>query len=172
MKRKIAWLALPLVLFGLVSDVDAQAKRPVPTKGDLEARILMLRTATTDTSYYPRYRGTPVTIDISKLSKEESKKLIQCFHISPNRQNMWAITSDINGSIVVYFHDGGKDKETPRDKLAVSIHLGVSGREGVAVFHRYKYSEHTLDPATVKRWKELLLANPRIGPELRKRMNQ
>ena len=26
-------------------------------------------------------------------------------------------------------------------------------------------------PATTKRWIELLLANPRIGPELRKRLN-
>lgn len=57
--------------------------------------------------------------------------------------------------------------------VAVFTTIGVDNGQGkVAVGDPNTPTQYALHPATTKRWLELLLNHPRIGPELRARMNR
>ncbi len=53
--------------------------------------------------------------------------------------------------------------------MTVFINPGESDNKLVIDYKNWQV-EYKLHPVTAKRWLELLLANPRIGPELRARM--
>jgi hypothetical protein len=65
-----------------------------------------------------------------------------------------------------------KDEHRKGIYVAVVTTIGIdNGRGKVAIGDPDAPAQYQLHPATTKRWLELLLAHPRIGPELRARMN-
>ncbi|RYZ63348.1 MAG: hypothetical protein EOP09_17805 [Proteobacteria bacterium] len=77
MKRKLAWLTLPLVLCALLYGLKWRAEHPPVTKEDLEARSLLLQTSMTVTYNAPRSSGSWIIV---RLSEQEKKALLDGFH--------------------------------------------------------------------------------------------
>lgn len=157
-------MALPFVLGALMFGVKWRAEHPTPTKEDLEIRVLMRKSSQVTASHNlssSYYASVP-------LSKTEFSALVSNFFLSPNQNvNLKSWSSNQ----VVHFE---VDYPQPKSKSAVSevsIEINVQTLWGWMNVHRKNAREgYKLHPVTVKRWIELLLNHPRIGPELRARM--
>lgn len=165
MNRKIAWWALPLMLGGLMWGVKWRADHPTPTKADLRLRALLSKSSQIDVDYsqfnQKKYRV--------KLSNEELKSFVDCFYIYPPPTRPSTVIMGGNG--IVYISCFLK-KPREDGALGAHIYLPLDERNGkIDVVYGNGQIEHKLHPVTVKRWIELLLTNPRIGPELKARMN-
>lgn len=163
MKRKIAWLALPLVLFALIFGVIWRRNHPTPTKEDLEIRALIVRTPLVLISPYSQNGVFNKYEHI--LSITESMPFADSFYISQS-----PIKRGARETLFVEFILLDSRPTTLEDVL---VRLNVNQGEGTVVFisNMGDQTERNLHPVTFKRWMELLLTNPQIGPELRKRMN-
>ena len=168
--KRIAYLALPLLLCVLVWGVKWRADHPTPTKLDLELRALMLKSPKVEFAYYPRIWTQSHREYYSEISKEELKQFADCFYLSgqpiitkrmvyekPEGINVYSYTKNVKGY----------------DVENVTININIKTRQGkVVVGDPNDQLEHSLHPVTTKRWLNLLLTHPKIGPELRRRMKQ
>ena len=166
-KRRGLWLALPLVLGGLAWGLKWRADNPSSTKDDLRLRALMMKFPVTGISYSA---VGPMNPKFYWMSKEELKPFVDSFHVVlPNERlngsnQRW---SEIVG--VTFLLD--KSRHNDRELVSVSIQIDIPTKQGnVHIYHPAKNEIYNLHPTTSKRWLELLLNHPRIGPELRRRM--
>lgn len=165
MKRKLATLALPLLLAALMLGVKWRAEHPTPTKEDLEVRALLKKPPPTKVSYRlwsSRYRSKMV-------SKQEFTKLMDNLYLSPQQRTVPTSTrSDEVVHFICYYQAPRNSKDAVS---SVSIEMNITKLWGwMYVYRTQRESGYRLHPVTVKRWIELLKANPRLGPELRARM--
>lgn len=167
MKRKLAYFALPLILAALIFAVKWRAEHPTPTKEDLVIRALILQSSNIVVSHIPnkpQRRYIPLKL---KLTVPEMKSLCDWFYLSPPSKNP-AVQTGKRGMIQILCW-----LAKPREDgvVGVFVNIGVDKREGRAILgHPRRIDERTLHPVTVKHWLELLQSNPRIGPELRARL--
>jgi len=85
MKRKLAWLALPLVLSGLVSDMDAHAKRPKSTKEDLETQVLLSKASEIQFQFYSLNEEYEVEVSARELKSLPSHFFFSTQQKIPNK---------------------------------------------------------------------------------------
>lgn len=168
MKRKIAWLALPLILFALIWGVKWRADNSSPTELDLKIRVMMLASSKITVSHRTFLKSSR-NIKCGTLSKQEFKPLINCFHfLHPSLQKR-RIDTGTNGIITINCQLTQPRKDGVK---SLDIQLNSDSRLcNVLVFNPKNIQIYDFRPTTTKHWIALLLANPRIGPELRKRMN-
>ena len=170
MKRKCAWLLLPLVLCALTWGAKWRADHPTPMKEDLEVRALMAQSFKVGIVHDPR-SGNPGKFGIywKKFPKEDLELLINCFSISHQIEKSREMMGR-NGLVSVdFFLTNTKNNDVHN----VFVDLNVDSGEGVVTVHSPEnIVEHNLHPITARRWISLLLNHPQIGPELRARLNQ
>ncbi len=176
MKRKIAWLALPLVLFTLVWGVKWRVEHPTPTKEDFELRALMRipsKIDPTTVEYHPSkpesFKNDPIV-----LSKEEIKQFVDSFYISPKSSKLNQLNNGSVGTITVIFQF---DKSKNSKVIGLYVSIGIEDKKGLVMFAhpdgkggiKYDYPDSSaarnLHPVTVKHWLELLRNHPQIGAE-------
>ena len=166
MKRKIAWLALPLVLAALMLGVKWRAEHPPVTKEDLAIRALMSQcsTVTVEEGLPNESRLEPY----GTLSKVEIKHFIDSLHSIPQQSTPQNWPTGANGIIYVkfLFKQAREDSVTSID---VSLNFGAS-LCFIVILHPGRGNEFTqcrVHPVTVKRWMELLMSNPDISSFIR-----
>ena len=170
MRRKIGWLALPLVLGALMFAAKPRVEHQTLTKEDAQVRQLMSQASAVTFSYGRRgQEGMNQT-----LSKSEFAPLVENFYTTPYDPNRPSICDPQNGVVALQF-SLPPHKAYPRrkkDENNVMIKMAVAEGDGqVSVSYPGAIPNGgNFNSFTVKRWMNLLLANPRIGPELRKRM--
>lgn len=158
MKRRPLLLAVPLMLLALVLGVKWRADHPTPTKEDLRIRALMSKSYAVKVTFFDNVN------DIF-ISKQDTKDFVDFFYISPDQNS----TIYISGSLAILdFYIKNPKSSDIADVSATIDTVSYIGTMGVRSSGESAYTIHSL---TAKRWKELLLAHPRTGPELRKRMN-
>lgn len=164
MKPKLAWLTLPLALCVLVWGVKWRVDHPTPTKADLEIRALMGQSRSLEVVYYGNQNGS--TKHSVWLSSQEMEPLASCFSLSPSQpSNTYGVTSGASGTLGVYCRLAKPRKD---GVIGVFISISLDKRDGkVVIGHPENKKELNLHPATTKRWMELLLSHPRIGPQLK-----
>ncbi len=165
MKRKIAWLALPLVLGVLAFAAKWRAEHPTPTKEDLEVRALMREASQVEVA---DVITTTQTKSLGFLSRDEISSLadnVYCLHA--NSSILWG-----SDTIVIKFlYRTPTINGTRRIEVTTGIDGGISRLDVLSSPQTAIGSiAWELHPATVKSWFGILKANPRIGPELRARM--
>ncbi len=167
--KRIAYLALPLLLCALVWGVKWRADHPTPTKLDLEVRALMLKASQVEVGL-TRHRINPNSRSLkAALSKEEARALVESFNLSPQPNQLSDSSSGIKGRLVIEFHSPEKKSVAG----SVKVQADIDEREGTAFIRTGNgHRIYALHVVTNRRWKQLLLNHPRIGPELRRRMNQ
>ncbi len=171
MKRKLAWLAVPLLLAAGIFGVKWRAEHPMPTKEDLAIRAVLLKSR----SIYFSHGGLPGAGEFdsiwSDLNQSEAKLFIECLYLLPkSKQNNNSLLGGIKGNILIRWSIPEKN---PNKTQEVTTLFRVAENDGLCLAYGsngFKPYFHQLHPVTVKIWMELLLANPRIGPELRARM--
>ncbi|BCM88653.1 hypothetical protein IAD21_00494 [Abditibacteriota bacterium] len=175
MKRRVAGLALPLVLFALVWGAKWHVDHPTPTKEDLEMRAFFSTASRVKINYFT---GNPKTLYESSqpiystnLPGKESAGLSDCFYLSPNQEpGHWAVGR--NGTLLIRY---SIKRKTSRGFRFVTISLDLEKCRGTVIDGSSddptaELKDVELHPITARRWVELFLANPRIGPELKARI--
>ena len=167
MKRKLAWLTLPLVLCALVWGVKWRSDHPTtPTKLDLEARALMRQCSSIRIDHH---LPTPSKFTANRISKVEMKPFIESLFLIAQPSSV----SPVMGPSGAISLDCTKFYRDRKAVLGVFATISVdNGRSKVMVGDMNTSYQYQLHPYTLKRWMELLLAHPRIGPELRARMQR
>jgi hypothetical protein len=166
MKWKTSWLVLPLLLFILVLGVKWRVDHPTPTKTDLEIRALMLSAATVEVFHTPRNNKQRKAHKV-KFSTKELKPLTEGFYISPQPVKTSSVRMGVSGTIQVYCFLA---KPRADGVAGVFVTIAVDDREGRVILGHPDYiHELNLHPVTVKRWLDILLADPRLYPRLQTR---
>jgi hypothetical protein len=167
MIRKLLWLALPLALCALVWGVKWRADHPTPSDLDLGIRDLMSRSSRVDV-LYQRREGNQIVKFPLELSATEFESFVDCLYLTRKEANKNVAPMSKYGEIAL--HSTFNKKVEGRSK-GVFIKMDLDGREGQLIYYGTgNRIQSELDPITTKRWRELLLSHPRIGPELRRRM--
>ena len=168
MKRfRLALLLFPVLLGALAWGLKWRADNPSSTKEDLRLRALMLKPSKSDITLFPAVLGVG-KIYSANLTKEELQPFVDSLNVLPQ-------SSKLNEQViyptdtVIIVCEIDKPQRDGVESLSVSINF--MNRQGKAhVGYSYQEIGYRLHPATTKRWLELLLNHPRIGPELRRRM--
>ena len=172
MKRPLLLLALPLILAAITFGVKWRADNPTPTKEDLEIRALMSKLPTAEFFHTPP-RKSALQMYHVRLSKRELKPFIDCVFMSSHSFKASKGMSSKYGTVGMYIPIVESEKHKLKWAL---INISLDNRMGQIITGHTKHTnapmETNLHPTTTKRWLELLLANPRIGPELRARLNR
>lgn len=167
MKRKIVWLALPLILGALMLGAKWRAEHPTPTKEDLEIRALIANPRIAYISYDSSFTPTSAPINYrSSVFNYELTSLTDYFYLLPKSPSGQIPTFGSETLHLTWYFSNPKKDAVKR----IYISLFDKTRGQCVISNSRRRLEYTLHPVTVKRWIELLLANPRIGPELRARM--
>jgi hypothetical protein len=166
MKRKFAWLMLPVMLCALVWGIKWRIDHPKPTKLDSELRALMSKSPAMEFTYD---HGRDKTYRVW-LSQNEIAPFADSFMLSPTPIGSSYVAGK-NGLINIYFF---RKKPSERGSYILNVVIYVDERTGFIypfpLDGEVQYKSDSVHPATTKRWLELLLNHPRIGPELRARM--
>ncbi len=162
MKRIISWPALPLVLGALIFAVKWRVEHPTATKEDLEVRALLAQSGGFEVSHVI-WAGKRLNEFKRKLSKSEFQPFINCFYLSPRTYGPSSMAMGKQGIITI-----ARD-----DRVATIVaSINLDKRVGELLITRSARTKmRSIHGITTKRWMELLMANPRIGPELRARMS-
>ena len=165
MKRKLVWLTLPIMLCALVWGVKWRADHPTtPTELDLKARALMLESSSIEIGHD---LSTPLKLRANRISKAEMKPFIDSLFLIAQPPSISPVMGP-NGAIRI---DCTKFYREKKAVLGVLTTISVdNGRTKVMVGDMNSSYQYQLHPYTAKRWMELLLNHPRIGPELRARL--
>ncbi len=168
MKRLFAWLALPLVLGALMLGAKWRADHPTPTKEDLELRALILQSSSIEVLHKPHYYQK-IRPYKSILSTQELKPLSDSFFVLSKETKLKELEAGLRGATIVFCRLAKPRKD---GVIGVSVVMSVDNKRGVANIVSDHLTEFDLHPVTIKRWIEILLADPRVGPEFRVRMKE
>lgn len=159
MKRKIGWLAVPLVLLALVLGVKWRIEHPTPTQEDLKMRALLATYSSMEVACSSSNSG--VGFVDTQLTRQELQPFIECFYLSRQQPQKRLSRMNLYSGVTLRF--------APPDSMRTGswIYIYLDAHQGTNFISDPARSLH---PLTIKRWKELLLANPRVGPELRARL--
>ncbi len=167
MKRKIALLALPLVLFALVWSVKWRIDHPTPptpTQEDLKIRALLMDySKVVSFTYFPPNLIGSVIYD-ADIHQDEMKPFIDCFCVLPKAPKTHQVGVGEFG-FAFHFDNGQKKNEI---SAIVRIKTDKIGEEFYVQSPTGPINRN-IHPATAKLWIALLFSNPRIGSELRAR---
>ena len=169
-KRRGLWLVLPLVLGVLAWGLKWRADNPSSTKEDLEIRALMLKTSRGSFFYHPHSsKSATITTFGVKLSEKELEPFVQNLHLLQTDRR--GLPFGKSGTIELYWF---LQLSTKKGSTQLRCLLDADGRDGIFTIDASEPRSRTynLHPTTTKRWLELLLNHPRIGPELRRRMQR
>ena len=161
MKPHLALVALPLVLAALALGVKWRADHPTPTKEDLRIRALLAQPGGMEVSH-ATWDGKKLHEFKLKFSEKEFQAFVNCFYLSPQRYNSNPIAMSKNGIITI-----ARDDRTATIVASLSLDKWIGE---LLISRPGKSKTRNIHPVTVKRWIELLIAHPRIGPELRARL--
>lgn len=180
-------MALPLVMCALMWGVKWRAANPVPTKEDLEVRAMMSQADYVDFDYsLYHYNKADTSGGSTMLSEKELTEFISCFHVLPYRVGELGVPINSNQAVQIFFRfiktkknvniyldvplrAGSVTVREPMGKVKTKLHPSAGS---IILGDSTGMRDYKLHPATTKRWIELLLAHPRIGPELRARMQR
>lgn len=158
MKRKLAYLAVPLLLAALMLGVRWRAQHPAPTQEDLQMRALLATYPSMEALYVSGNAGVGA-VQI-QLTKQELRPFIECFYLSRQQHRKPSRMSAYGGVNLRFDAPGGA-------RSGAWISISVDARRGAEFLSD---PPRDLHPVTIQRWNELLLANPRVGAELRARL--
>jgi hypothetical protein len=163
MKRRLLWLALPLVLLALVLGVKWRAEHPTPTKEDLEIRAVMAQASKVVVTQWlvnesqTRFCGT--------ISSKELAPFADAFYTLPYQSLKSNFATGASGILNVEFQF-----DYPRTDYITSIDVSInagSTSSYIYIHHLVKDRLFDIHPVMTKRWMELLLEHPQIGAALR-----
>ncbi len=157
-----------------------RAEHPTATKEDLKMRTLMSESSEIVVVYEPgliwkgdryiRAKGGTKSYRL-KQSEAKLKSLIDTFHLSPQpHEGNLRVVSE-KGTVYVHF-SFSKERKDGVARVTSSVETGSFEGDIASSDKEYNEVTHELHPITIKRWKELLLDHPNIGPELRARLNR
>ncbi|PQV63043.1 hypothetical protein B1R32_11620 [Abditibacterium utsteinense] len=162
MKRKSAWLFLPLILLSLMLGAKWRADHPALTKNDAEMRALMSHSKGIEVSLVT-WGAKEIKEHRVKLSGKEFQPFVDCFYLSPQTYDSHSSALGKKGIVTI------KPREDGVAMIIVTLSLDKGVGE-ILVARAGKHRMLNIHPVTMKRWIEFLMTNPRIGPELRTRM--
>lgn len=152
---------MPLVLVAALLCINWRAQHPIATEEDLRLRALMSHTRVVEVEYV-LWNGSKLDQYRVKFSPKEFQPFVDSFYLSS--QPVGVNTGGMGTMGIVTL----KPREDGNTLIIADV--SVDKRGGSLLFgSEKKHSLKALHPVTVKRWVELLLANPRIGLQLRAR---
>jgi hypothetical protein len=130
----------------------------------LKIRAVISRSFGAEFIYLPQNLTNIVNAEYTEIHKQDLKPLAESFYFS--RQSGDQGLNGNLGHIHLQFFGESKTQLS-----GVSVHIDIEENRGKVVPNIPDNArEFDLHPATTKRWLQLLLNHPRIGPELRRQM--
>lgn len=133
----------------------------------------MMKASMVNVAHYPHPRNSKKSRTYYWSLREVQREL------KPFAENLYVLSKPTGTNYVKVSTNGNVSvnwfiPRTKRDKATGGFfEISIGNREGVlTILQKGKPMMYDLHPATTKRWLELLLNHPRIGPELRRRMQR
>ena len=142
--------------------VKWRAEHPTPTKQDLAVRALMSKCSKAQFGYARNGDDAGVI-----LFKEELEPFIDSFYLLPQSTNPGDAGGITNRKFLFWFVPS-----TPNAIGASGISVSINGDVNQGVATVKDDVEHKLHPITARRWRDLMLAHPLIGSQLRMLINK
>ena len=148
--------------------VKWRAEHPSVAGAESQLQNLLPKAQATRVSTAPRRVNGKLDFSPFVLSKAEFKPFIDSLKLSPEAVTPVHAVTDLRG--VIFVSSWVNESLLNNTKLVEFVFNIHTDNAKVVVRRGKRETEYKLAPAAAKRWVELLLANPRIGPELRARM--